>query len=188
MNRRNLVSALGAFATLPLVGRAGLAQPVQMTPDNHQPGDMEDQHMRRTAAVGSLSLLISRLAVNRVQNPKLLQFAKFEVAEQNTISDIIKGMMQRSPASGEVVPPSDQEAMSHLGPKEQEDYQKLQAMSGHAFERAYIEAEVDGHQKLLGIQNDYLATGHNREELDVAKLAKGMIQEHLVLLGDLHRA
>ncbi len=186
MKRRNMLSYLGSLAALPILGRTAFSQSMQMTPDHQQPGPEAVQHMQQTAAVGSLSLLVSREALNKVHAPKLLQFAKLEVAEQNTISDIIKGMnLPASQAQGTVVPPSDDEAKSHLDPDGRNNYAKLQGLSGDTFEKAYLQVEIDGHQKLLAIQNSYLSKGHNREELDLAKLAKGMIQEHLELLHDL---
>ncbi len=186
MKRRNMLSYLGSVAVLPILGRNAFSQSMQMTPDQQQPGPETAQHMRQTAAVGSLSLLVSREALNKVHAPKLLQFAKLEVAEQNTISDIIKSMtLPASQANGTVVPPSDDEAKSHLDAEGQTTYAKLQGLSGITFEKAYLQVEIDGHQKLLAIQESYLSNGHNREELDFAKLAKTVILEHLELLHDL---
>jgi putative membrane protein len=102
---------------------------------------------------------------------------------------IIKSMtLPASQANGEVVPPTDQQAMAHLDSTGRALYEKLQGLSGRAFEMAYLDAEVEGHQKLLSIQNVYLSDGRDREELDFAKLVKGMILEHLQLLRDLRSA
>ena len=43
----------------------------------------------------------------------------------------------------------------------------------------YISAQLDGHKKLLAIQEDYLKVGQNREHLSVTKLARGQIKEHI---------
>jgi putative membrane protein len=187
MNRRNLIAGVGLILATPAF-RAAIAQkPQDMTPDRQHPGPAEDKHMKQTAAVGSFSLLISRVALTKVQNPKVLEFVKFEVAEQNTISDIIKNMNKpASAASGQVVPPTDEQAMAHLDPGMDAKIQQLKGLSGGSFDKAYLQAEVEGHQRLLSIQEAYLSAGHDREELSLAKLAKGMIQEHLQLLNDLH--
>jgi putative membrane protein len=46
----------------------------------------------------------------------------------------------------------------------------------------YVSAQIDGHQELLKIQETYLKSGSMREEVSVAKLARGQIKEHLALL------
>jgi predicted outer membrane protein len=63
---------------------------------------------------------------------------------------------------------------------------KLQ-QAGKNFDRDYVDAEIQGHTKLLQIQNTYLASGKNETQIDVAKLAKGMINEHLALLSDMQK-
>jgi hypothetical protein len=48
--------------------------------------------------------------------------------------------------------------------------------------------QIDGHQKLLSIQEQYLKTNSgNREITNLAKLARGQIQEHLALLGSIQQ-
>jgi putative membrane protein len=56
-------------------------------------------------------------------------------------------------------------------------------LNGAGFDKAYVAAQLDGHKKLLAIQEDYLKVGQNREHLSVAKLARGMINEHIDHLG-----
>ena len=57
--------------------------------------------------------------------------------------------------------------------------------AGWAFDREYLRAEIDGHNRLLEIQQAYLRAPDNLDETNVAKLAQGMIKEHLALLGDI---
>jgi putative membrane protein len=150
------------------------------------PGPMEMRWMDETKHVGSLSLLISREAVRRVQGPKVLEFAKFEVAEQETVADILMSMtMPPDQVSGQVVPLTEQQAMGNLTPEGRGIVMKLRGLQGPEFERQFIMAEVQGHQRLLSIQQDYLDSGHMRGAINVAKLAKGMIKEHLQLLSDI---
>ncbi|CUX67940.1 conserved hypothetical protein [Agrobacterium tumefaciens str. Kerr 14] len=51
--------------------------------------------------------------------------------------------------------------------------EKLKAASAAEFDKAYVSAQLDGHKKLLTIQEDYLKGGQNREHLSVTKLARG---------------
>ena len=61
--------------------------------------------------------------------------------------------------------------------------EKLRALgAGSDFDHDYIQYEVEGHRKLLDIQEVYLKVHDNLDETNVAKLARGMIKEHLTLL------
>ena len=58
----------------------------------------------------------------------------------------------------------------------------LKAMKGANFDKAFVAVKLDSHNKLLAIQEDYLANGKNREHLSVTKLARGQIKEHIGIL------
>jgi putative membrane protein len=148
-----------------------------------------DDYMKRTMSVGALSLAISRIASPKVKSAMLKQFVAFEIAEQETVGDILKAMMSpNAKPSGMVASPSDADVMSALDDTQKAMVQKLNAMKGGVeFDRSYIKAEVEGHQQLLAIQEAYLKIADNLDKTNVAKLAKGMIIEHLTLLGDLEK-
>jgi putative membrane protein len=50
-----------------------------------------------------------------------------------------------------------------------------------------VQGQIEGHQQLLEIQETYLKTGKDRENLNVTKLMRGQIKEHLTLLQDMHK-
>ena len=56
--------------------------------------------------------------------------------------------------------------------------------AGSEFDREYISAQIDGHRKLQ-IQQVYLRSPDDLDETNVAKLAHGMIKEHLTLLAEM---
>ena len=147
------------------------------------------EHMKRTLAAGSLSLATSRLALTKAKNPMVKQFAEFETAEQDTIADILKGkMMPDARPTGEVKAPTDAEVAGNLDQKGKDLLEKMRAMkAGPEFDRDYVKAQVQGHRELLDIQDTYLKVADERDETNVAKLAKGMIKEHLTLLTDLQK-
>jgi putative membrane protein len=45
-----------------------------------------------------------------------------------------------------------------------------------------LRAQIEGHQKLLRIQEEYLSSGKDIAHINLAKLARGQIKEHLQLL------
>jgi putative membrane protein len=148
-------------------------------------GAAEQKHIMDTMAVGSLSLVASRVALKKVRDDDVKEFADFEVAEQETIADVLTSMMDPSKASGKLNPPSDSEARRHIPQDEQATLQKMEQMDGKEFETAYVRAQTEGHQKLLRIQEEYLASGKDPAHINVAKLARAQIKEHLQLLADL---
>ena len=151
--------------------------------------DVAVEHMQGTATVGSLSLVLSRLALIKAKNPLVKQFAGFETAEQDTIADILEGM-ERSDAKplGDVKPPTDAALAGHLDQKGKALLEKLRAMTaGPDFDRDYVRAQIDGHRRLLEIQEAYLKAPDTIDQTNVAKLVKGMIKEHLALLGDIEK-
>ena len=151
--------------------------------------DAAARHIKETMAVGSLSLLASRIAAPKVKQAALKQFTAFEIAEQETIASILKSMtMPGALATGTVMAPTDAELTMNLDAKGKELVGKLHEMKPDlAFEREYVKAEIAGHKALLGIQEAYLQAPDNVDEANVAKLAKGMIVEHLALLGDIEK-
>ena len=167
MNRRQL------GASLLLAGVASGTAGVALAQDMPRLGEAERREVRETAHVGTFSLMISKVALAQARTPAVLEFANFETAEQTTIGQILEEV------SGMPAPP--------LTPDQQAMMAQLQATPGMAFEQQYVLAQVDGHQKLLAIQERYLSSGSMPAMRHVAMLARGQIKEHLKLLDDIQR-
>lgn len=174
MNRRQLLATLTVTAFVPAL----LAAPQSFAAATSEMGEAEKKHAEMTKTVGSLSLATSRLAVKMASADMVKLFAKFEVAEQETIADILKSM-ETDKAEGALKVPTDAEVETMLDPPAKEALATLKRLNGAGFDKAYVAAQLDGHKKLLAIQEDYLKIGQNREHLSVAKLARSMINEHI---------
>ena len=187
MNRRLVLASVAGFATPALLRRA-LAQNAPAPAGGRPPqlSAARETHIKDTLAVGSLSLMLSRIARPKVNTPRLLQFTEFEIAEQETVANILTAIRNGEAPSGAVPSPSDAEAMQAIDPAGRSQVEKFRQMGGGpAFDREYLRAEIDGHNRLLQIQQTYLRAPDDLDETNVAKLAQGMIKEHLTLLGDL---
>ncbi|AWN45586.1 hypothetical protein DK419_03990 [Methylobacterium terrae] len=197
MHRRLALTALATAVAVPSLVTAAFAQqqqqggPTAAATGNTgaRMGDAEAKHAADTLAAGSASLAASRVALQKASDDDVKQFARFEVAEQETIADVLKAMRDPAQAaSGQVKPPAEPEVTGQLDPKGKAMLDKLeQAKSGKAFDLDYVRGQIEGHQALLKIQEAYLATGKDRENLGVAKLARGQIREHLALLADIEK-
>jgi putative membrane protein len=176
MNRRTILLAAAATAT----SGAAIAQPNQgpapvpvQSGTSPQMGDTEQTYASKTAAIGGASLQMADLALSKARHAQVREFARFEHDEQTTASDVLKSIDSTlNPPS----PPSDVvaalEKLRRAGP-------------GAAFDREFVTAQIQGHEKLKTIQEDYLKSGQSQPFVNTAKLVLAVINEHLALLNDL---
>ena len=173
MNRRFLLASIAAVSVSRVAAQT--AAPSGLS-------DAQRKHINDTMAVGSLSLMLSRIARPKANNALLKQFVEFEIAEQETVADILKAIQTNAP-TGSIQAPTDAELMQNLDDASKASVEKLRGLrAGSEFDHDYIHYEVEGHRKLLDIQEAYLKVHDNLDETNVAKLARGMIKEHLTLL------
>jgi putative membrane protein len=193
MDRRSALTIVAAAVALPAFGFSALAQNSSVSEKTGNTGaamgEAEAKHAADTSTVGGMSLEASRIALKKAQNPKVKEFAQLEVAEQETIADVLKSMRDQStPASGQVKAPSAEVVQTNLDAKGKQMMEKLQkAEAGAGFDKEYIQGQIQGHQELLQIQESYLKSGKDRENLNVTKLMRGQIKEHLTLLQDIEK-
>ena len=137
-------------------------------------GPAERRHVTDTLAIGGVSLESSRLALSRARRPLVRQFADFEAEEATTVAQVLGEISGMGPP-----PPS---------PADRRALDRLNATRGAGFEREYLVAQLDGHQRLLAVQDRYLAAGRNMHHRHIALLARGRIREHIRELQLLQRS
>src|SRR5271155_2349010 len=81
MDRRNALALLAIAIAAPTVVHA-----------KESMGEAEKTHAMQTLAVGTVALETARIAEDKAQNAWVKKFAKYEVAEQTTIGEILKSM------------------------------------------------------------------------------------------------
>ena len=184
MNRRIMLLAAAATAAAgPAFAQTNPAMKMPMNPaPNPQPGsaatgmsEAEKTHAEKTARIGGASLQMADIALEKARRPKVREFAQFEHDEQTTVGAILKSM---NPGLSPPNPPADiVEAIDKL----------KQMKPGEAFDREFVSAQIQGHEMLRSIQEDYLKVGKDPDAVNTTKLVLGMIKEHLVLLSDLKK-
>jgi putative membrane protein len=187
MNRRLLLASIATAAASRVAAQTSAPQQAQtIAPPSPALSGMshaQRKHINDTMAVGSLSLALSRIALPKANNALLKQFIEFEIAEQETVADILKTLQTNGAPTGSIQAPTDAELKQNLDDTGKASVEKLRASrAGSEFDHAYIQYEVEGHRKLLDIQEVYLKVHDNLDQTNVAKLARGMIKEHLTLL------
>jgi predicted outer membrane protein len=155
-----------------------------------QQSQADRQYIEQMLALSTVSLQQSNFAHSKAQNPRVKQFAEFEIGEQNLLTDIMRSFAdpnatasttqgaRQSAATAPELPQKDAQSMERLS----------KAQAGAAFDKDYVALQIEGHEQLLKLQESHLqqASG-NREMTNIAKLARGQIKEHLVLLQDMQK-
>jgi predicted outer membrane protein len=179
MDRRTVLAGL-ALAASPILVRAAGAQAAAASI-----GEAETKYIKDTTAIGSMSLAASRAADRKARNRRVREFAGLETDEQNTVADVMKSLGNPGTVSGKIVPPTDDELMGMLDPASKAALSSLEALRGAKFDAAYVAAEIDGHQKLLKVQEAYRDAGGVLPAIVAAKFLTFAINEHLTLLADI---
>ena len=202
MDRRIVLAGLAAAITAP-----ALAQ-TSGSPSTRQPGaaagstggasgasrmggqpmtQADMQHMQQTMQLGMVALETSRIAQQKVQNADLKRFATFEVQEQTTLSEVLHSMMEPTATSATGAASGTSAPAMQMDAQSREMIQRLQnTQAGEAFDRQYLQGQMEGHSGLLQVQTQYLQSNpQNREHVNVAKMARGMITEHIALLEEI---
>lgn len=179
----------GSSSTMPS-GSSG-SMPMNRTGGQMSQADM--QHMQQTMQLGMVALESSRMAMNKLRNDDLKRFANFEVQEQTTLSEVLRSMMDpgATAATGSASSQSGQSAMPamQMDASARDMMQKMQnQQAGPEFDKMYLEAQLQGHRDLLQVQERYLQSNpQNREHMNVAKMARGHIREHIAMLEEMQK-
>lgn len=173
-------------STMPASGGAAGVTLSQGSQGGQAMGQAEMLHTQQTTMAGAFSLQTSEMALQKAKDEDVKQFAQFEADEQRGIAEVLRSMME--PAGAASTPAA--AAPPQLDAKHAEMLRKLQqAQAGEAFDKMYIDGQLQGHEELLQIQETFLkSNSRNREHVNVAKLARGHIKEHVQVLKDLKEA
>ncbi|MBQ0821473.1 DUF4142 domain-containing protein [Microvirga sp. HBU67558] len=203
MDRRTLLGGLAAaLVVAPALAQtsgssssmpSGSSGSMPMNQSGGQMSQADMQHMQQTMQLGMVALESSRVAMNKIRNEDLKRFANFEIQEQTTLSEVLRSMME--PAATAATGSAGGQSTTAMPPMQMDAsagdmMQKMQnQQAGAEFDKMYLQAQLQGHRDLLQVQERYLQSNpQNREHMNVAKLARGQIREHIALLEDMQKA
>ncbi|PVE23222.1 hypothetical protein DC522_17225 [Microvirga sp. KLBC 81] len=149
-----------------------------------QMGQAEMQHMQQTMQLGMVAMESSRIALNKARHEDLKRFANFEVQEQTTLAEVLRSMMDPGATAATGQAGATMQGSMQMDASARDMMQKLQnQQAGAEFDKAYLEAQLQGHRDLLQVQERYLqSNSQNREHMNVAKMARGHIRGHIAML------
>jgi putative membrane protein len=157
MDRRSLLLALGGLA---FAGTA-FAKPMGMGMDTFRTADL---------AGGEFAMRSSQIALTKITNPDVANFANAEIAEQVNIASALGA------TPGMSLVRADRLAV----------LTKLQDIpAGPAFNAMYVNGQISGHRELLTLNSSYLRTGSDPQFLAVVNMSLPLIQQHLAVLNSL---
>jgi putative membrane protein len=165
MDRRHILFGLaGATAHLLLRNTVAYGQvgSTTLTPSNYA---------SETLQVGTLAKTTSQIALQNSTNQYVRRFALLEIAEQTAVAQSLTSNFNPPPAL--------------LNSQQQSIIQSLQAQSGSAFDTAYVQAQIQGHQELFAIQQQFIAadTDPTADFVHIALIAATSIETHLAILN-----
>jgi predicted outer membrane protein len=150
-------------------------------------GAIDEGYVRDTLAAGTVTLQASTFARTKAQNPRVKQFAAWEEAEQNLLTEVLRGLAEpaatsstgsREAATAPVISDEGSAMMQRMS----------QAQPGPAFDRDYVNLQLEKHRELAAIRERFLSSNpRSHEQATIAKLALGHVREHIAQLEDIGR-
>lgn len=179
-----IASSLGVASVAALMALPGLAQMMPQAPSTpaprtspapNAPGsdrpltDLDRQFMIRAAQSDQTEIQTSQLALQRSRNQDVRAFAQHMIQEHTNSS---KQLMQIAQQKGVTLP-------KDVGPDNRPLLTRLSSLSGAAFDRAYMEGQVQAHAKTQAEYQRYLNQGQDPQLRAFANTVLPIVTGHL---------
>jgi len=136
------------------------------------PATAETRDYMSKAAMGDLfEIQSSRLALQRANSQEVKDFADMMVKDHMQATKKLEAAAQEQKIT--ISPPS------KLDADHQRTLDQLTKAEGGSFERAYIQAQLQAHQKALDMHRDYAKSGDNPQLKQVAGEIPKVVAQHL---------
>ncbi len=130
----------------------------------------QDTNFAVKAAQGGMTeVKLAALALQKSKNPTVLAFARKMNADHTKANAQLATIVK----SEGMMPPSDVGSMNKMV------MGKLEGLSGAAFDGAYLESQVAGHQQMLALMQKEAASGSDAKLVSFAKTTAPTVQQHL---------
>jgi putative membrane protein len=163
MHRRSALSLITFSAFIP---RLALAQ--QGGPGDAALGQHAATYIQSTLQLGGLALATSRVAQKKASNQWVKRFADYEVAEQEGVVAVFSQLMKQQPPE--------------RVDEQRQAVDRLNGLPAERFDITFLQDQAEGHQKLLGVQENFIRVGQGTVLGDIASLIRGRVQEHIDLI------
>ena len=131
----------------------------------------------KLAGVGMAEVELGMLAKDRASSREVKAFAQRMIDDHKKAGDELKAVADRKHLAWPTALPADAVALKD----------KLSKLSGAAFDRAYIDAMVDGHRQALSEVRTEAQSGSDADVKAWATKASSVVQAHLTHAQDQQR-
>jgi putative membrane protein len=169
MQRRHaLIAATGAAAVAMLNAPGAIAQ--------IRPAGAigAGEYRARTLQLGSLAKQSALLAQQRASYWQVRQFGAFEADEQTAMAQVLTDDDSPNPP------------LAPIDATQTQMLQQLSTLRGPEFDSAFLRGQLMGHERLLHVQQAFLAGAPFSWDLaHIAVLARMVIMQHITMLHDM---
>jgi putative membrane protein len=157
---------VGAAALLVGVGTPALAAT--------GPTDPQIAHIAYTA--GAIDIAAAKQALAKSHNPTVREFAQEMVRDHQAVNDQALGLVKKLK-----VTPESNATSEALSNQADVTMKRLAALSGAAFDRAYVENEIRFHKTVNGaLESTLIPSAHNPELKSLLETGLTLFREHQV--------
>lgn len=137
----------------------------------------DDAKFATAAANGGMAeVAIAKLALTKTANAKIEDFAKMMVTDHGKANDELMGIAKAKNITLPATFDSDHQ-------KKLDDLSKLK---GKDFDKAYVDAMVDGHKKALTLMQNEAKDGKDADLKTFAEKTAAIVQMHLDAINKIH--
>ncbi len=137
----------------------------------------DDAKFATTAAAGGMAEVeIAKLAESKTQNAQIKDFAQMMVTDHGKANDELMGIAKTKNIT----------LPATLDADHQKKMDDLSKMSGKDFDKAYVDAMVDGHKKTLSLMQDEAKNGKDADLKAFAAKTAPTVQMHLDAINKIH--
>jgi putative membrane protein len=166
-NTMKKTAMVAVFAGATMLGSVRFAT-AQIVDNTAAQMDEDKKFVQNAAADGMAQVQLGQLAAQKATNPDVKAFAQKMVDDHTTLQNNLMPVAQRLG----VTPPA------KLDKKNQAEYDKLSALSGDAFDKAYVQVMVADHKKDLHDFKNEASNTNDRELKSAAKQGAQVIEGH----------
>ena len=137
----------------------------------------DDAKFATTAAVGGMAeVALGKLAASKTSNAAIKDFANMMITDHGQANTDLASIASAKNITLPTEPDS-----AHL--KKADDLSKL---SGKKFDKAYVDAMIDGHKKTLDLMNNEAKNGSDSSLKAFAAKVAPTVQKHLDAINKIH--
>jgi putative membrane protein len=164
---------LGCAAAV--TGLQAVAQDAANNPANDATSSQDKMFVQTAAEGGLMEVQMGQLAAQKAESPDVKAFGEKMVHDHTMLNDQMKPVAE---SLGVMAP-------DHLDSKDQAEYDRFNAMSGHDFDQAYLKMMVMDHRKDLREFRHEEATTQDPQLKQTVASGEKVIAEHLHIVTDL---